>query len=430
MRDIVYWIWLSLSVTPGTNTFGKLIKKFGSAKEIFSADETDIATAIGSRSRDFAAVMNRDTQRAERILEFCEKKGVGILTYFDEKYPDAFRRISTPPVLLYYRGTLPDFASECFISMVGMRKLTDYGRRNAFVIGYDLACAGAVIVSGMAIGIDGVSHAGSLSAGGINVAFLGSGIDVCYPEQHKTLAREIVKRGCIMTEYPPTTRPLKHNFPRRNRLIAALSCTTVVIEGRMRSGAVITAKFAREFGKALYALPGNVDNVTSEVTNVLIKNGAKLITSAVDIVADLEYIYLGKLFLGKIKPKPEVSMDKVLSDFAVCCVCPSDDIFPNYSGRRRRSSNPKSKQIKRIDEINAVVLPDTANDTPDFIENLNFDKDTLRIYKKIPVDGDCAISELVDGKDKMHIVMKALLRLELGKFVVLLPGERVKRNLK
>ena len=267
MKDTVVWIWLSLSVTPGSETFHKLIDKFGSAEDIYAADEADLISCIGSKSRDLESLCSKDVSKAEEIAEFCEKKNVGILTYSDDKFPKLLREIDTPPVLLYYRGILPDFNSECLVSIVRTRRLSDYGRRNAFAIGYDLATSGAVVVSGMAVGIDGVSHAGSLSAGGINVAFLGSGIDVCYPETHKRLAREIVKTGCVMTEYAPGTKPEKYNFPVRNRLIAGISAATVVVEGRERSGAIITARYAKKFGKTVYALPGNVDNKTSEVTN-------------------------------------------------------------------------------------------------------------------------------------------------------------------
>ena len=222
MQDLVYWIWLSLPLTPGSNTFRKLIDKFSTAEAIYNASEQDIIGCIGSRSRDFKKVTDKELTEALRIKNFCETKGVGILTYADSAYPNSFRQIDTPPVLLYYRGTLPDFNSACIIAMVGARRLTDYGRKNAFRIGYDLAKAGAQIVSGMAFGIDGVSHAGAISANGINIAFLGSGINICYPPQHTRLAREIVKTGCVMTEYAPGTKPKKYNFPRRNR--STVSC--------------------------------------------------------------------------------------------------------------------------------------------------------------------------------------------------------------
>lgn len=424
MRDIVYWIWLSLALTPGADTFRKLIDKFETAEAVYNAEKEDIISCIGLRSHDFKAVTDKELTEAQRIKSFCENKGVGILTYLDKEFPDSLRRIDTPPVLLYYRGILPDFNRDCMFSMVGTRRLTDYGRKNAFRIGYDLAKAGAVIVSGMAIGIDGVSHAGSLSAGGVNVAFLGSGIDVCYPEQHKRLAREIVKNGCVMTEYAPGTRPKRYNFPRRNRLIAGISAATVVIEGRERSGAIITARYAKKFGKTVYALPGNVDNKNSEVTNLLIKNGAKLITSADDVVRDFEFVYTGIINPFNLTDKIDVQMNEVFAELEISCVSAGDKIFSSYNGKNEKSlTKPKNQSVEN--DIGGEI-PRGERISP---ENAGFDKDTLRIYKKIPLSDECTVDSLADDVDKMPSVMKALLKLEMGRFVVMLPGEKVKRNL-
>ena len=427
MKNIVYWIWLSLSVTPGSETFRKLIEKFLTPKAIYEADCNDIAKCIGSSSRDFESLCNKDIERAERIFEFCDKKNVGILTYSDERFPISLYEIKNPPVLLYYRGVLPDFNKICMISMVGTRRLTDYGRRNAFAIGRDLALTGAVVVSGMAVGIDGVSHAGAISAGGINIAFLGSGIDVCYPDSHKTLAREIVKNGCVMTEYSPGTRPSGNNFPVRNRLIAAISCATVVIEGRERSGALITARSAKKYGKTVYALPGNVDNKTSEVTNLLIKNGAKLITSSDDIIRDLEFVYTGIINPFKLEAKLGVRMNDVLAELGIACVTQSDDIFSTFPKRKKKNEDNDEKSEKNERNVAEQSTESMTEYSPD---ELGFDKDTLNIYRRIPSGEECAIESLVGEGYSLPKVMKALLKLEMGHFVVMLPGEMVRRKLK
>jgi DNA protecting protein DprA len=307
--------------------------------------------------------------------------------------------------------------------MVGTRRLTGYGRKNAFSIGYDLAKAGAVIASGMAIGIYGVSHAGSLAAGGVNVAFLGSGIDVCYPEIHQTLARAIVKNGCVMTEYAPGTKPNGRNFPIRNRLIAGISYCAVVIEGNSRSGSLITARYAIEQGKPVYALPGNVDNKTSEVTNLLIKNGAKLITSAMDIVSDIEFVFTGKINPFNITERLDISLDEALTEYKVSAIIPDDKIFSRIFKRSERKSTDKKDKNGGFEE-NKAVKPITKE--PD---DIKFDKDTIAIYKMIPLEGEILIDDLASGEYGMQSVMKALLKLEMGRFVVMLPGEKVKRNL-
>ena len=237
MDNTIYWLWLSLSCSVASPTFSSLLERFHDAKSVYDAVEFEILDCIDGSNTDRAFLINKDLSRAEEIYEFCKSRGVGILPYSDPKYPRALKQISNPPPVLYYRGILPDFNSGFFVSVVGTRSLSDYGRKNAFKISYDLATAGAVIVSGMAMGIDGVALAGAISSDSPTVAILGSGIDVCYPKQHLTLAREIVKRGCIMTEFPPKTPPIKYNFPKRNRIISGISAATLVIEGRENSGA-------------------------------------------------------------------------------------------------------------------------------------------------------------------------------------------------
>ena len=192
----------------------------------------------------------------------------------------------------------------------------------------------------MAIGIDGVALAGALSEGKSTVAVIGSGIDVCYPLCHKRLAREIVKRGCVITEYAPGTRPYKNNFPTRNRIVSGLANVVLVMEGAEKSGSLITAGYAKEQGKAVYAFPGNVGNVGSEATNLLIKNGAKLLTAADDIVRDFEKQSLGKLNPFRLTEKSGVDMHSALSELEVSCVAVDDSIFK--SSRRRSKREDKA----------------------------------------------------------------------------------------
>ncbi|MBQ7333177.1 MAG: DNA-processing protein DprA, partial [Clostridia bacterium] len=319
MNELLHTIWLSLSCTAGSETFARLLTRFNSPADIYYADDEKIASCISSGSRDYKSLINKDTGKAERILKLCESKNIGIITYFDSGFPAGLRRIKNPPVLLYYRGRLPDFENEFFISIVGTRRLSVYGRSNTFKIARDIARAGATVVSGMAIGIDGVALAGAISAGKGTVGVIGCGIDVCYPKCHKRLAREIVKLGCVMTEYAPGVRPDRFNFPKRNRIISALSEATVVMEGSERSGSVITARHAIEQGRTLYAFPGNVGNSGSEASNLLIKNGAKLLTSADDIIRDFEKSSLGKLNPFNLTGSDSYDMYSVLREFEVSC---------------------------------------------------------------------------------------------------------------
>ena len=415
MNNLVLWLWLSLYCSVDTPTFSKLITAFGTPDEIYNADEKKIRSVIGSHVSDYSKLIDKDLSRARSIYEFCTSRGVGILTYSDPRFPELLRQIPTPPVLLYYRGHLPDFNSGFRCSIVGTRYLSDYGRKNAFAFGYDMASAGATVVSGMAIGIDSVALGGALAAGGVTIAVLGSGIDVCYPIQHRRLAQEIVKRGCVFTEYPPGTKPEKVNFPKRNRLISGLSAVTIVIEGPERSGASFTARYAKEQGRTVYALPGNVGNVGSQLTNLLIKNGANLCTAADDIVRDFGDKSMGALNPHKLPIRIPVNMHSVVRELEISCVTPSDDIFRTPRPKKRESV--KSHAVKDTN-FEPKVEPDLSS----------FDKEAISIYKKIPYGEDCAIDELVDDAHDLRTVSRILLKLEMGRFIKMLPGDRVKRN--
>ena len=430
MNNTIYWIWLSLAVGVGNNSFFKLYGKYGSIEDIYSLDEEDYRRVLGSRCSDITALKNKDLTRASEIYKFCNDKGVGILLYSDAEFPNRLREIKNPPVLLYYRGVLPDFNNECFISVVGTRWLTDYGRRHAYSISFDLARAGAYIVSGMAKGIDGVSMAGAIKAGGVTVAVLGSGIDVCYPIEHKRLAQEIVKRGCVLTEYAPGTKPLSWNFPKRNRLISALSCATVVIEGVVGSGALITAELAKKQGRAVYALPGNIDNKTSEASNLLIKNGAKLIRKAEDLIDDFEFVCLGKLNRFVLVEKANLKMFETLRELKISCVTPSDDIFRTYPKKKKSEDTSAYREAEIKPTETAVAAPDQgAPKEEKTVDFSSFDKKSLEIYKRIPPEGDCSIESLVCEKYPFKEILRILMKLEMGRFIVMLPQERVKRNM-
>lgn len=421
----MYQIWLSLACTPDTATFPRLIESFDSAEEIYEATEKQIRSAVGANVGDCANLINKDLSRAESVYNFCTSRGVGLLSYYDDEFPESLKDIPTPPVLLYYRGRLPDFSRGFRCAIVGTRRLSDYGRINAFHLGYDMGKAGATIVSGMAVGIDGVALAGALAAGASTIAVIGSGIDICYPSEHLRLAQEIVKNGCVLTEYAPGTRPERCNFPRRNRIISGLCRATVVVEGRENSGSLITARHAKAQGRPVFAFPGNVGNEGSQVTNLLIKNGANLCTGADDILRAFE----GEVGTGlnpfELPLRRQVNMNKVLTDFRVSAVTPNDDIFRTPRTRRdcRPSSASESLPDTGISEAPATAVTEEQ-------AAMSFDAAALRVYKKIPMDCECTIESLTDEKTNLREVMKLLLKLEMARFVILLPGDKVKRHLK
>ena len=415
MDNMIYWIWLSLSCRPSGNSFGKLIKEFGDAKAIYDTDGKKISSIIGYRNSDRTSLEDKNLDKAEEVLSFCKKHKVGILVYNDERFPNSLRSIDNPPVLLYYRGILPDFNKEFFVGAVGTRSISDYGRKNTFRICHDLATTGAIIVSGMAIGIDGVAMAGALSANGKTVAVIGSGIDVCYPPQHLGLAREIVKNGCVLTEYAPGMQPTKFSFPARNRIISGLSAATIVFEGPEKSGALITARCATEQGRKLYALPASVGEKNSQLTTLLIKNGATVCTAAEDVVKDFADAYRGIINPFLLKERMPVDMMESLRKYSVCAVCSGDDIFVPGG----------IKTFKKEEKIQSTLEEHTVAEPPE-----SFDKLSLKIYKKIPLSEPCELESLVDSETDLRAVMKCLLKLEVNGFVKMLPGEMVSRKFK
>ena len=216
-KDTLYWIWLSNALGAGSSAFRRLISLYDTPFEIFRAEEAEIEQIPGLTERVKQALCNKSLQRATEILDRCERNGIGILTYDEDAYPRALREMQKPPMVLYYRGRLPDFNRNLCVGIVGTRSMSAYGLRQAYKMSYELASAGALVVSGMAKGIDGVAAAAALKAGGITVAVLGCGVDVVYPPHHRNLSQEIAKAGVILSEYAPGSRPNGYHFPMRNR---------------------------------------------------------------------------------------------------------------------------------------------------------------------------------------------------------------------
>ena len=429
----LYWLWLSLAVSPGSHSFKKLLNKFKTVEEIYKATDKMINSAIDPKSSDRAALIDKSLDKATEVRDFCKKMNIGIVTYGDELYPDSLRKIPNPPVLLYYRGKLPKFGDYVSLSVVGTRYPTSYGRKNAFELSYDLARAGALIVSGMAIGVDGVAHASAIAAGMPTVAVLGCGINVCYPKIHLSLAREIVKCGCVITEYPPNTEPIGNHFPRRNRIIAGLTQATILIEGAEKSGALITARIAKENGRRVYAVPGNVNNKMSAAANLLIKDGASAVTSAEDVIKDFEKqgrVLLNRFNLSKTRP----NIHSVLKAASVSAVTPDDDIFvpsrKRITTKEERAIEVQKKEIPKSVAPKEIKNKNEAQKNNDAPSSAVFDAVALKVYKRIPEGVECSYDSLTGDGVTISDVATAVLKLQIMGFVTVYPGDFVSRKFK
>ncbi len=252
--------------------------------------------AVPGISRELATRIREDIDLdfGRQALEWAEKEGYGVITLTDADYPDSLRELYDPPPFLFVRGEITGSDSHA-VAMVGSRSGSDYGRSTATRIAGELARHGVTIVSGMAIGIDAASHRGALAAHGRTMAVLGSGIDVVYPRENKTLYEQIAESGAVISEFFPGTEPSPGHFPRRNRIIAGLSRAVVVIEAGEKSGALLTADMALSYGKELFAVPGNISSRLSAGVNDLLKAGAHVLTSVDDIFSllpDLKSDYI------------------------------------------------------------------------------------------------------------------------------------------
>lgn len=243
--------------------------------------------------RDEIARM-RDEGEAEKEFDRCSQQGIRIVGYGLEGYPKPLLFIYDPPMILYLSGDLPAEDMFC-LAIVGTREPSSYGAETTRKFSSFLAEAGITIVSGFAKGIDSEAHKGALAVKGKTVAFLGCGVDVIYPAENKMLYEQIKECGALVSEYPPGTPPLAPNFPRRNRLISGLSLGVLVVEAHERSGSLITASLALEQGKEVFAIPGRVDSLRSKGTNRLIKQGACLVETPEDILAELHSVITGYL---------------------------------------------------------------------------------------------------------------------------------------
>jgi DNA processing protein len=255
-------------------------------QDLFAAGEKNWEF-LGISKEAFPAIRNRAFRpAAEEIVEWARKENCRILVYGMPGYPGLLAAIDDPPLVLYARGKLEDFDGSC-IAVVGSRRPTVYGLEIARGIARDLGSRGIKIVSGLARGIDGAAHRGCLEGGGRTIAVLGCGIDIVYPPEHARLKEDILKTGCILTEFPPGTGPSPHNFPIRNRIVSGLALGALVVEANEKSGSLITARLALEQNRDVFAIPGNLTSPASYGPNYLIKQGAKLVQSWKDVVEEM-----------------------------------------------------------------------------------------------------------------------------------------------
>lgn len=295
-EELLYWIWMAEALGAGSRAGIVLLRKFGTIRKIYKQEPEATADWSFLNQKEKAAVgtmlRHKSLNDADRILERCDELGIRVVHYEEAEYPESLRGIPNAPLLLYYKGNLPLIDKRFTTAVVGTRTMSDYGRKMAYSMGYGLAAGGALVVSGMALGVDSVAMMGALDAGGITVAVLGGGVDIIYPKEHAQVYRRILETGgCILSEYAPGTEPKGAHFPVRNRIISGLSDAGVVVEGNAKSGSLITARYLIYQGRKLFAVPGQVGLPGSEGPNNLIRDGALPAVTAEDILCEFTYMF-------------------------------------------------------------------------------------------------------------------------------------------
>ncbi|HYE84035.1 MAG TPA: DNA-processing protein DprA [Clostridia bacterium] len=296
MEDKKYWIWLSSLPGVGSKSCLNLIRHFGSAENVYQCSCSELLeTGIINAQTAKTVSLHRNLENANDYLRTVKENGIKVYTILDNEYPDNLKNIYDPPPVLYVKGELKE-SDSLAVGIVGSRKASDYGLRMAKRIAARLAELEITIVSGMALGIDSAAHRGAVSVNGRTIAVFACGLKHVYPMTNYQLSQEIQKCGALISEYPFDREAFPQQFPARNRIISGMSLGVIVVEAGEKSGSLITADFALEQGREVFAVPGNISSPNSKGTNTLIKNGAKLVSELEDIIEELNLnlTYKGK----------------------------------------------------------------------------------------------------------------------------------------
>ena len=286
LNDAGFWLRLTLIPGLGNSPLRKLLAEFGEPKEVFAARHAQLRNFV---SADVATLIANggNVAAADQAQAWLGEPANHVITLGDADYPQLLLQTADPPPLLYVKGRR-DLLNRPSLAIVGSRNASAQGTENAMAFASALSAAGLTIVSGLALGIDAAAHRGGLTGAGSSVAIVGTGLDVVYPARNRALAHELAAKGALVSEFPLGTPPLANNFPRRNRLISGMSMGCLVVEAALKSGSLITARLANEQGREVFALPGSIHSALAKGCHMLIKQGAKLVDDANDILEELK----------------------------------------------------------------------------------------------------------------------------------------------
>ena len=291
-QETLAWLRLGLIAELTPTGFRKLLAALSTPEDICAADRATLARVV---SDDVAAAIARgpDPERLDCVQQWLQDPTNQVVTFADQAYPRLLLEITDPPPLLYLKGN-PALLDHASLAVVGSRNATPQGRSNAQAFARELSDGGFTVISGLALGIDAAAHAGGLAGSSSSIAVVGTGLDIVYPARNRDLAHQLAEEGALVSEFPLGTPPLASNFPRRNRLISGLARGCLVVEAALKSGSLITARYALEQGREVFAVPGSIHSPLSKGCHLLLKQGAKLAESSQDILEELGATFHGR----------------------------------------------------------------------------------------------------------------------------------------
>ena len=434
--DIVYWIWLAEQCGYGSKYFTKLYSLYKDPMEVYNL-QNDEVTQLGKKfSYNFKdKLCQRNLEKARAIYEYCKKSGIDVIPFGDKRYPERLRMIEDPPVVLYCLGKLPSFNEKLCVGIVGTRKMSRYGRAAAYKFSYELSSLGACVVSGLALGVDATAACGALEGGEPTAQILGCGVSVIYPKVHSRLRDEVIKRGALISEYPPLETPQKYYFPQRNRIISGLSQGVFVTECRKESGAMITAKLALSQGKQLFAFPGNVGEPTAEGPNELLRQGAYAAISVEDIVS--RYGFYLNLSESEIEEKLKIARENAtdildaLKKYSIPDKCEENErinsaplVGAKYDPKAHKKTAPKVEQLN-IEQLNIDDIAEARENTSaptSTAMDFGLDERTATVFESIPCNTPVSVDKIVCEGLSVGEIVTALTMLEIMGLIASLPG--------
>lgn len=352
----LYWIWFSL-LKLSDRQKRRILETVSGPQELFHTQWEP-----GQFPEE---VNNKDLTKAQKILEKCRKKEIQVLGFGEKSYPARLRVVEDAPMVLYCDGKLPSWEDVPMIGVVGTRELSGYGEKNAYRLGKQIASCGAVVVSGGAKGADALAMAGAMAASGPVVGVVGTGVDIYYPKSNEDLLKKTREKGCLISEYPPGTRAAPWQFPRRNRIISGISHGVVVVEAPESSGALITAAMAREQGRDVYAVPGNVGSPTCVGSNRLLQQGATAAMCGWDVMRDYESLFP---CVGKAPGSTDLSLEETPLFVAQTPKTPvpqerkNKQIYKKFIDNEENSSYSVCVDLPELSEEERYVLSRLSNE--------------------------------------------------------------------